>query len=368
MKFAVRMKEAAGTTLFQRRPLISPDRPAGFSIVELMVAAVILTLILGIIFSITQMISQTWGKSTAKIEAFQAARTAFDTMSRKVSQATLNTYYDYYDSAGNTRASYGTNTSAFTPHRYGRTSDLHFITGRSLVPNQVTHSLFFQAPGGYTDNTNYTGMDTLLNGCGFYIAYDKDNTLPAFVGTLPNKPPDRYRFRLMQYLQPSQSLQVYNPPSASPAGQKAWFQDALSASPPPVSILSENIIAMAILPKLSAMDAAEAARQGKPSALTTDFEYDTRLKSAGGETDHQLPPVVELVMVAIDENSARRFCVDSNVPSFGLPGGMNGLFKDSEKLDDDLKTLTNELIAQRVAYRVFRSEIALRGAKWSSTP
>jgi uncharacterized protein (TIGR02599 family) len=367
MKLAVRMKEAAGATFFHRLPL-SQARFAGFSLVELMVAAVILTLILGIIFSITQMISQTWGKSTAKIEAFQAARTAFDTMSRKVSQATLNTYYDYYDDAGNTRASHGSNTSAFTPHRYGRTSDLHFITGRSLVSNQVTHSLFFQAPGGYTDNTNYTGMETLLNGCGFYLAYDKDNTLPAFVSSLPNKPPDRYRFRLMQYLQPSQSLQVYNPPSASPAGQKAWFQDALSAHPPPVSILSENIIAMVVLPKLSATDAAEAARQGKPAHLTTNFEYDTRLKSAEGVTDHQLPPVVELVMVAIDENSARRFCQDSNAPSFGLSGGMNSLFKDPEKLEDDLKTLTNELIAQHVAYRVFRSEIALRGAKWSSSP
>jgi uncharacterized protein (TIGR02599 family) len=368
MKFAVRKREAEGATIFLHRPPIPEARAAGFSIVELMVAAVILTLILGIIFSITQMISQTWGKSTAKIEAFQAARAAFDTMSRKVSQATLNTYYDYYDNAGNTRASYGTNTSAFTPRRYGRVSDLHFISGRSLVASQITHSLFFQAPEGYTDNTNYTGLETLLNGCGFFIAYDKDNTLPGFVSGLPNKPPDRYRFRLMQFLQPTQSLQVYNPSSSSATGQKAWFQDPLTANPPPVSILSENIIAMAVLPKLSSADAAEAAKQGKPAKLTTDFEYDTRQKSANGLTDHQLPPVIELVMVAIDENSARRFCLDSNVPSFGLGGGIHNLFQDPDKLEDDLKTLTDELIEQRVAYRVFRSEIALRGAKWSSSP
>jgi uncharacterized protein (TIGR02599 family) len=363
MKFAARKWKAAEAASI---PESSPHRKLAsdaFSIVELLVAAVILVILLGIIFSITQMISQSWGKSTAKIEAFQGARAAFDTVSRQVSQATLNTYYDYYDDAGKTRSSYGSNTTTFTPQRYGRAADLHFISGKSLVPNQTTHSIFFQAPVGYVNDTNYTGMDNLLNGCGFYVAYDKDDTIPAFVSGLPNKPADRFRFRLMQYLQPSQNLKVYDPSASS---DRDWFQKPLQEPNPPVSILAENIITFVILPKLSKTDEDNAAANSKPSVLAAGYEYDTKKITTTGMTDSQLPPVVEVVVVAIDENSAQRFCVGSSLPNLGVD--QSTLFQKSEKLEEDLKTLTAALNSKRITYRVFRSEVALRGAKWSSTP
>ena len=359
MKFAARRWKAVDTASTPPRKSSSD----AFSIVEIMVAAVILMILLGIIFSITQMISQSWGKSTAKIEAFQGARAAFDTVSKQVSQATLNTYYDYYDSDGKTRGSYGTNTAVFSPVRYGRAADLHFISGKALVPNQVTHSLFFQAPVGYVNDTNYTGMDSLLNGCGFYIAYDKDNTIPGFVNTLPNKPAERYRYRLMQYLQPSQNLKVYDPSAAS---DKDWFQKPLQNSDAPVSILTENVIALIILPKMSKVDEESAATSGKPSVLASNYEYDTKLVSGNGMTDSQLPPIVEVIVVAIDETSAQRFCVGSSPPNFDVDP--SSLFQKAEKLEEDLQTLTGALASKRIGYRVFRSEVALRGAKWSSTP
>jgi len=361
MKQAVRRGKAVSSTVSQSGSRLRGTNPRAFSIVELLVAAAILTVILGIIFSITQMISQSWGKSTAKIEAFQGARTAFDAMSRQISQATLNTYYDYFDTNNYTRASYGTNTAAFTPVRYGRYSDLHFISGKTLVTNQVGHSIFFQAPLGYTDDTaNYGGMDTLLSGCGYYVAYDQDNSVPAFLGSLPNKPAVRNRFRLMQYLQPSQNLKVYDPAVSDP---KAWFQTPLSGTNPPVSILAENIVAFAILPKLSKLDAADASSKGNVSDLAPLFDYDTR--TASGATAHQLPPVVEVVMVAIDENAAQRICTTSSMPDFNT-GGLNTLFQNASDLETDLKKLTDALTDAHVSYRVFRTEVALRGAKWSS--
>jgi uncharacterized protein (TIGR02599 family) len=366
MKFGARMEMAADSVPSHSRGVLSPRDRQAFSIVELLVATVILALILGIIFSITQMISQSWGKSTAKIEAFQGARTAFDTLSRQISQATLNTYYDYFDGAGNTRASYGTNTSTFVPDRYGRFSDLHFVSGKALVPNQIGHSLFFLAPLGYTDDASlYGGLDALLTGCGFFVSYDKDNSVPGFLATLPNKPADRYRFRLMQYLQPSQDLKVYDPAATD---EKAWFTTPLASDPPPVSILTENIVAFVVLPKLSRADAEDAISKGKVSELAADFEYDTRKVTAAGVTDYQLPPVVEVVMVAIDEVSAQRLCLGNSTPDLGVPGGLSNLFQDASLLETDLKKLTDALIENRAAYRVFRSEIALRGAKWSSSP
>lgn len=363
MKFAVRKWKAAEAASIPQSSSPRSPSAAAFSIIELMVAAVILVILLGIIFSITQMISQSWGKSTAKIEAFQGARAAFDTVSRQVGQATLNTYYDYYDSSGKTRASYGTNTQSFTPVRYGRAADLHFISGKSLVPNQITHSLFFQAPVGYANDTNYTGLDSLLNGCGFYIAYDKDHTIPGFVSSLPNKPADRYRFRLMQYMQPSQNLKVYDP---AVANDKDWFQKPLQQADAPVSILTENVIALVVLPKLSKTDADDAAANSKTSVLAPAYEYDTKKVTSSGITDSQLPPVVEVIVVAIDEISAQRFCVGSSLPDFGVD--QTTLFQSADKLEEDLKKLTDALSSKRIAYRVFRSEVALRGAKWSATP
>lgn len=363
MKQAVRRGKAVRSTVSRKGSRLQSVKPRAFSIIELLVAAAILAVILGIIFSITQMISQSWGKSTAKIEAFQGARTAFDSMSRQISQATLNTYYDYFDSGNATRASYGTNTSSFSPVRYGRYSDLHFLSGKSLVNKQVGHAIFFQAPLGYTDDTvNFGGMDTLLSGCGYFVAYDQDNSVPSFLGSLPNKPAVRHRFRLMQYLQPSQNLKVYDPAATDP---KAWFQTPLSGTNAPLSILAENIVAFAILPKLSKLDAADASSKGTTADLAPLFEYDTRTATTGSATAHQLPPVVELVMVAIDENSAQRFCTASSMPDFGV-GGLNTLFQKASDLETDLEKLTAALTAAHVPYRVFRTEVALRGAKWSS--
>lgn len=366
MKSGARMEMAADSVPSPRLTAFSRRGASAFSIVELLVATVILALILGIIFSITQMISQSWGKSTAKIEAFQGARAAFDTLSRQISQATLNTYYDYFQGTTSRAAALAAGNTTFTPTRYGRYSDLHFISGKSLVPNQVGHSLFFQALLGYTDDTvNYGGMDTLLTGCGFFVAYDKDNSVPGFLGTLPNKPANRYRFRLMQYLQPSQNLKVYDPAATD---EKAWFQAPLNSNPAPVSVLTENIVAFVVLPKLSRADAEDALAKGKVSELADDFEYDTRKITPSGVTDYQLPPVVEVVMVAIDEVSAQRLCQGSATPDLGVPGGLASLFQDASVLETDLKKLTDALIQNRATYRVFRSEVALRGAKWSSTP
>lgn len=324
-------------------------RPRGFTLIELLVAVTIFSLILLVIFGLTQQASNAWRSTSSKIEAFQDARAAFDTINEKLSQATLNTYYDYLDASGNSRnaALAAGNTANFIPASYGRYSDLHFISGKSLVLSQAGHALFFQTPAGYSASQSYGQMDTLLNACGFYVGFEKDPSRPAFLDDLANSPPDRYRYRLFQMLQPSEKLSVY----ASGTGN-TWVQNALS-DPANRTQLAQNVIALVILPKASAEDAT--------TPIADQFEYDSRDKSKPASFN-QLPPLVEVVMVAIDENSARRLDSGSSAPDFGV----SALFKQASSLDSDLKTLEGQLSDKRINYRIFRTTVPLRGAKWSS--
>jgi uncharacterized protein (TIGR02599 family) len=89
---------------------------------------------------------------------------------------------------------------------------------------------------------------------------------------------------------------------------------------------------------------------------------------------NQLPPVVQIVMVAIDETSAARLASEhAGVQNLGLE--TDDLFRDASRLEDDrstpepgdgdLHTLEQRLIAARIHYRIFSTNVAIRGAKWS---
>ncbi|HSI84535.1 MAG: Verru_Chthon cassette protein C [Candidatus Methylacidiphilales bacterium] len=321
-----------------------------FSLIELMAAVTVLSGILIVVFGITQQVSTVWRNSAAKIESFRGARNAFSALSRQLEQATLNTYYDYYQNGTPRTAA---NASTFVPTSYGRASELHFIAGKSLVPGQVSHSIFFAAPLGRTDVSAYQGMEALLNATGFYLTYGPDLSRPAFLDALPNAAATRRnRFRLMQFLQPSQNLGIYA--YTSNADKNRWFADSIAAGRGTQQV-AENIIALVILPRLSTGESAA------PGSLAPDYEYDTR-NASNLETFHQMPPVLEVVMVAIDEPSAARLGNSVTAPELGL----SSLFREASDLESDLKKLTTTLDSKRITYRVFRTGIAIKGAKWSS--
>lgn len=332
----------------------------------MLAATVVFLLLIGIVLKMTQATADSWSSSTGKTEGFRDARMAFSTITKALSQATLNTYFDYANTTGDFRDAA---SGAFTPSRYLRRSDLHFITGKSLlqsaVTNPVTHSLFFQAPLGYTRAATYSEMNGLLNACGFYVFYGSDPDIPSSLASVLPVPK---RFRLMQFLQPSENLAIYD---SSVTGNKTnwnstkWFTDAMGQSDPPVSQLAENVVAMVVFPKYSERDSAVAG-----GLLSDNYEYDSR-NAASTETHNQMPPVVEVILVVIDETSASRLGESSSPPNLGL----DSLFKEASKLDADLASLEKNLGALPgntsgntipLRYQIFRTEVALRGAKWST--
>ena len=330
---------------------IWPDsRARGFTLIEMMVSMAVLVLILGVVFSLIDQTSKVVKNTSGKIETFQAARSAFETMTRNISLATLNSYYDYVYTG--TRG-----TSSWQPTgAYQLTSGLHFISGDGATtglgngtsPQQIanTHAIFFQAPLGYSQNTSYQTLDNLLNACGYFIEYGPD-TPPGT--NLFSASSTRYRYQLMEFFQPSEYLSVYSTPSGN-----AWFNGSANFTSANIHSIADNIIALVILPMNSSDNS---------TVLTTNYDYNSR---TAGATLNVLPPLVQIIVVAIDEASALKMGntqAEPAVISNALHGG--NLFTQQANLQQDLQSLENNLNANHINYRVFQTEVALKSAKFS---
>jgi uncharacterized protein (TIGR02599 family) len=282
---------------------------------------------------------------------------------------------------------------------------LRFITGPSLsgsatsTPPRPTHSIFFQAPLGFVaDQKNYSGLENLLNTWGYYIEFNSNgasglnangsglNIIPSFVTG-----PLRYRFRLMELMQPSELQDLYyyttrniGLTSAQPNGMN-WFTGALAAAPAQYHVLAENIVALVILPKLSPDDISQSGGAYTDSSLSPDYGYDSTLAYSPGAlntmdpnlgTHAQLPPVVTVTMVAVDETSFKRYQGSSlafPASLFASPSSSTPLFQvagDTKNAANagfaqDLQTLQNNLQSRHLTYRVFTTDVSIKGAKWS---
>jgi len=235
----------------------------------------------------------------------------------------------------------------FLPSVYGRFSYLHFISGTNLVPNQKTHAIFFQSPLDFEGRGATDSLSGQLNAIGYFVQYTND--LAGRPAHLPSgSPASRDRYRLMQYLQPTQNLMVYA------ADGKSWITNAAALAKP----FAENILCLVLWPKKSD---AEGAVTGA-NLIAPGFTYDSRMTAWNPGAPqpvqmHQLPPTVRVLMVAVDETSAARH---------SGPGTFtDGLFSDPASYDADLAVLEQRLRAERMNYRVFHSDVPLRAAKWS---
>jgi uncharacterized protein (TIGR02599 family) len=322
----------------------------GFTLVELLISTALISLLLVVLVSMTSQTSDIWCAANARTEQFREARAAFESLTNRLSQATLNPYWDYFDSAGISASQANYNG---TPKSFGRQSELRFKCQPGL---QNTHEVFFQAPLGYS-NSN-AGLENLLNTWGFFVSFGEESHRPAFL-TLPA----RHRFRLMEYMEPSENLSVYSNPNAwlpATPSQRALYSHGLA----------ENVVALILLPKLSSREDPTGAN------LAPSYAYDSTSDGPNGLTDencstkNQLPPVIQVTMVAVDEASFRRFLGSATtMPSLGL----EGLFTTVGDLQNsanpgyarDLKMLETTLQKNKLNYRIFTTDVALRGAKWS---
>ena len=340
----------------------------GFTVAELLVASAILALLVVLLLSMVTQTSKTWKATSGKIEEFRDARDAFDTITRRMGQATLNTYLDY-DNPTN-------------PKAYMRQSELRFLSGTTtnilgniLTTTNPTMGVFFQAPNGFSTNSTNSILQNALNTWGYFIEYGSDsNSRPGFLPT--GAPAPRYRYRLMELMEPTENLSVYNYTSGNRNYTNVdWISNSMALTTNrPAHVLAENVIALIVLPKLSPTDILNWNSQGSnysAASLAPSYTYDSsqNLNSnpvdANLNTHHQLPPVIQVTLVAVDETSAIRFAnIYSNLMS---KYSSFNLFQYASNLPTDLTTLGTFLSGNQMNYRIFTTDVMIKGAKWSGS-
>lgn len=339
----------------------------------------VLALVLVVTASIVNETRKVWVSTMGMTSSFREARAAFEAMSRRISQATLNTYLDYTDASGLSRAQAG---AGFEPDQYSRQSELHFVAGQaddllngvSTIPSDALlpgNALFFQAPLGFADSPPTGGapqLVNLLNAVGYFVQYSDDSQwMPSF---LKSKLTPKKRFRLMQMIQDSEKLRIYDTPLTL-ANRFNWFRDSLSANPVLARPVAENIVALVIWPRAAEELVNDSSSSDSVPPLTTDFGYDTKEYLAGGSTRatlsrNQLPPQVQITLVALDEVSAERLeRLPESEKGLLAPGQLFTSSAPASSLKDDLDTLVDFLNSKGLRYHVFTTSVTIRQAKFS---
>jgi uncharacterized protein (TIGR02599 family) len=340
-----------------------------FTLVELMISMVVLAMILGIATSVMNQTQKTWLQTTARSEQFREARLAFEQITQNLRQATLSTYMTYKYNDGATPTVPENKTQA--PQKYVRHSELQFVSGKTATvlgaggsTDLPGHCVFFQGAVGVTQRDGYESLDRLLCSRGYFIIYGNDDAYrPAHVTQT------RTRFRLMEYRPPAERNEVY---SVTPG---LWFKDAqkqvIGADETAVRAaytrpVTENIIALVVSPRVSDAEAKEMGRQS--DWMAPNYAYDSTeirgesTNNAQG-TQHLLPPLVRVTLVAVDEASAKRLeeRSGSDAPQL-LP---QNAFSNAATYEQDLLALETKLREEKLNYRVFTTTIGLRNSKWA---
>jgi len=345
-------------------------RSAAFTLVELLVSMSVTAVLLTALVQMLAITQKTWQQTQAQSESFRAARSVFESISRQLAQATLNNYWDYNDPNN--------------PTFYQRQSELHYVSGPSTTlftstANPVCgHAVFFQAPLGM-DHLSATdrgaALEATLNSWGYYVQYESEmDDRPSFLREDTVTNPERKRLRLKEFRQPTENFSLFQMPAGAPAGSRPLLHSAVtenslyywfrSVADERSEALADNILALIIQPMQPGEEMPE-----------NSYLYDSRAHQlAAGELSteeaarrHQLPPMVRLTLIAVDESSWMQWNPD-DIQVNALISEVNDKFSVPANYEEDLEELTSYLITEaKLQYRVFSTTVLIRAAKWHTS-
>jgi uncharacterized protein (TIGR02599 family) len=359
--------------------MIKEKVKSGFTLVEMMVSVAVVAVLMLFITQVISQMQRAWRQTGGKAAQFREARKAFDLIQRNMKQSVLNSYSRYYyrgtpdplspfktaGQGGVAEEVTGANVSSQI-----RYSELQFICGpasqvfeSSLASEISGHAVFFQVPLGHSEL--YSNLPTALNGRGYLVRFgiNNANRIPPFVG---NRVEAQNRYRLLQYTAPTEQNRIYD--KATRKQTKDWFSDLDQQS----VVIAENILAIYFSPRRAV---ATLGGNQNTRDLAPNYFYDSAnpdlISDSGGTIkqdprSHTLPPVVDVIMVAIDSLSAQRLQqVYGDQKPFDFEG-MNLFSRNAsdQGFREDLKALQDELNEKNVNYRIFSGSIPMRNSEY----
>jgi len=330
----------------------------GFTLIELLVAIAVMSLLLVLVFQFSGQALRIWGSVNSKVEQFSDAQSGLDSLVLKLSSATLNQYFGYeYQKVG----------TVWMPVNPGRRSELRFVSGQASAliggSNHPTHAVFFVAPTGYVSNQSYAHLPGLLNVYGYYIEWsNQDPDRPTILQSKGTAP---YRFHLMQLVQPSESMSLYNQTlTTSPQfafKQTNWQSDFYNQNSSLAYPVANNIVAMILLPGMTSLDTS--------GSIAPNYLYNTESENSNLALSqrNRLPPVMSIVLYSIDENSAKTLGGSATMPNL-----YDGLFADPAKLYPqggdigDLGRFEQNLQALKLRYQRREATVQMLPQPWST--
>lgn len=344
---------------------------AGFSLIEVLTSLAILSVLMVILATMLSSIQRSFNRVRDKAEKYHEARVAFDNLERRIAQATLNTYWGY--------------DNPERPTEYSPRSELHFVCGPMGQLTGSTrrvhsgHGIFFQAPFGYGGDEAgqlgggkiYNELDGAMNCWGYYVEFNSDteSSRPLRPGFLSSaKIEEKLRFRLMEFRLPSEKLTLFQIGLSGSTQQRqiySWFADdaiRLKYSVP----VADNIIALFFVPRAPGILGTpdDPGTSIAPAFLfdSRRFQWDKKNPSLSLQTRHQVPPVLDMVLIAVTETSWLNF--SRNGAPEDLPGKLKIELKSPETVTRDLADTEKLLSSLNLDYRVFSTSVSLRTGKW----
>jgi len=194
---------------------------------------------------------------------------------------------------------------------------------------------------GHSANPNLAGLSGLLNPLAIYVSFETDPSPPAFL-----QKPASHRYRLMMARGATEENKIY-----SSAGSDDWFLDLKTNAIP----IADNIILFSVF-----------LRNGDPSDPPVST-WDSRANGAvvpQPADSAQLPLIADILMVAIDSDTAERLENGSSPPQ-PIADAIDGRFQDPSQLDSDLVEMERLLTAANVRFQIFRGSISFKESRWT---
>ena len=327
----------------------------GFTLIEVLVSMVILSMILMVVTSVIGAAQRTWKSATSRLTQFREARVAFDTVTRNLQQAMIKSYFDYDLRDSPFIAPDKILRRAELGIRFGQASSL--VSGGGSSQDLPGHAVIFQAPLGQTLSADsiYRPLKSLLCSRGYFVQFGTDASFLPSELFVQNRLRERYRYRLIEYQPPTELNEVY---SGEAKGE--WATISMSTGRDYMRVVASNIVALVLAPSFSQAEIGGAtAQMGQrvEDAMYNFSSYEAGSAFNGRSTLHRMPASVQVVMVAMDEESAARLTPGSTVPD--VLGKAGADFTSPQSLQQDIKTVRDYLNGQKMNYRIFSSNVFL---------